>query len=381
MLYSAHEMEKGMRRLPWIALFVALLLTGCTSTRPVQGPVDAPTIPTPGQLNRIGRYWDLGLSVKYPDNWVVPQFIVGQIILAPTLEAARGQTPTQPVVAIRIVDPVKDLRLSKSATLDQIAAAISAGQNVRIGSSGATTIAGLDAAYLDLTDDNAKLNGQAIAFQMPDGRVGVMIGVAPIGVWADFAPTFDQMRGATALLKPADFGAPDSNGPTAIFPPGGISFTYPKGWIDHDLGGNTRLYRDSAAVEYLDDSGYVNGPQLVVISQALPRDMPLQTALARVVRIAPEDKVTQVMVGGQAGIQFSYTDRVSGQVLTYVSFASQDRTVMIVLRWTTPGILKDALRPTLDTILQSVRYGAVAATLVPMSGASGQTPVATVQSP
>jgi hypothetical protein len=359
-------MEKHMARLARIVLLVGFLAAACTPARP-QVPSDIPTVPTPGTLNKPALYWDLGLNVKYPENWAAPQFIDGQMIIAPTLDAARGQTPTQPVVAIRIVDPVKDLRLSKSASMEQIAAAISAGQGVSISSSGPTKVAGLDASYINLTDDNAKLNGQAIAFRMPDGRVGVMIGVAPIGVWADFAPTFDQMRGKTALLKPAEYSLPDPNGPATSFPQGGISFTYPKGWIDHDLGGNTRLYRDSAVVEYLDDSGYVNGPQLVVIAESLPKDMPLQTALGRVVKINPEDKVTEVMIGGQPGIQFSYTDRVSGQTVSYISFASQDRTVMIVMRWTVPGILTDAVRPILDAMLQSVKYGAISATLVPVN--------------
>jgi hypothetical protein len=355
-----------MRRL--LAKFILLICvtTACTPA-PTQAPPTSPSFPTPGQLSKIAPYWDLGLSIAYPANWVMPQFIDGQMILAPTLEAARGQTPSQPVIAIRIVDPVKDLRLSKSATLEQIATAISAGNTVSVGGSGQTRIAGLDATYINISDDNTKLNGQAIAFRMPDGRVGVLIGVAPAARWADFAPTFDQMRGTTALLKPADFNVPDPNGQAGTFPQGGITFTYPKGWIERDLGGNSRLYRDSAAVEYLDDSGYVNGPQLVVIAENLPKDTGLQNALAGVVKINPEDKVTEVMVGGQPGIEFSYTDRVSGQTVTYFAFASQDRTVMIVLRWTVPGILTTALRPTLDAILQSVKYGAIRTPLITLN--------------
>ncbi len=359
-----------MRRLLSILIVLGILAAACTPARP-QTSADSPAFPTPGQLSKIAPYWDLGLSMAYPDNWVVPQFIDGQMIVAPTLEAARGQTPTQPVVAIRIVDPVRDLRLSKGATLAQIATAISAGQGVSISESGPTSIAGLDATYINLSDTNAHLNGQAIAFRMPDGRVAVMIGVAPEGVWADFAPTFDKMRAGTALLKPANFSAPDPNGQTTAFPQGGITFTYPKGWIDQDLGENSRLYRENTAVEYMDGSGYVNGPQLVVIGESLPKDMPLQTALSRVVKINPEDKVTEVMVGGQPGIQFAYPDRASGQIVTYISFASQDRTVMIVLRWTTPGILADALRPTLNAMLQSVKLAAVSVTLIPLPTPTG----------
>ncbi len=353
-----------MRRLR-AAILVIGFVAACSPARP-QVPSDVTPFPTPGPLNKTAQFWDLGLSAKYPDNWTAPQFIDGQMILGPTAAAGREQTPSQPVVAFRIVDPVRDLRLSKSATLEQIAAAVSAGQSVTLSGSGATRIGGLDAAYVNLSDDSAKLSGQTIAFRLPDGRAGVMIGLAPLGVWADFAPTFDNLRGATALLKPADFSSPSTETQSSAFPQGGITFTCPKGWVDQDLGQNSRLYRDSGATEYLDGSGYVNGPQLVMIAESLPKDIPLQAALSRVVRIAPEDKVTELTVGGQPGIQFSYTDRVSGHVVTYIAFASQDKTVMNVLRWTTPGILSEALRPTLDAILQSVKFGAVMATLIPL---------------
>src|SRR5205085_387663 len=136
-----------MRRL--VAILGCLLVVACAPVRP-ENPTGIPNLPTPGALNKTALYWDLGLSVKYPQNWIDPQFIDGQMILAPSLEAAQGQTPTQPVVAVRIVDPVRDLRLSKDATLTQIASAVSAGQNVRTSSSGTTRVAGLDAAYINL---------------------------------------------------------------------------------------------------------------------------------------------------------------------------------------------------------------------------------------
>jgi hypothetical protein len=365
-----------MRRL--VTILSCILAVACTPARPAS-PTDIPNLPTPGPLTKSALYWDLGLRIKYPQNWVDPQYIDGQMILAPSLESARGQTPTQPVVAVRLVDPGRDLRLPKDATLTQIASAMSAGQSVHVSSSGSTQVAGLDAAYINLADDDANVYGQAIAARMPDGRVAVVIGVAPSGIWANFAPTFDLMRAGTALLKPADFKTPELSDQTSTFPQGGLTLSYPRGWIDKDLGENSRLYRDSAAVEYLDGSGYVNGPQLVIIGESLLKDTSLQVALSQLVKIAPEDKVTDITVGGQPAIQFAYTDRASGQIVNYVSFASQDKSVMIVLRWTAPGILVDALRPTLNAILQSVRFGAVSATLIPLRTplAGGGTPAAT----
>src|SRR5262249_16016240 len=159
-----------------------------------------------------------------------------------------------------------------------------------------------------------------------------------------------------------DYTIPDSGGLLSTFPQGGITLIYPRGWIDKDLGENSRLYRDSAAVEYLDGSGYVNGPQLVLCGEPMPRDMSLQPPLSRLVKIGPEDKARDIAVGGQPGIAFAYSDRVSGQVVTYASFASQDKSVLIVLRWTVPGILADLLKPTRDAILASVKFGPVSAT-------------------
>jgi hypothetical protein len=64
-----------------------------------------------------------------------------------------------------------------------------------------------------------------------------------------------------------------------------------------------------------------------------------------------------VTVGGQPGFQIVFTEPASGQSVTFVAVASQDKTAMIVFRWTTPGILADAVRPAFETILGSVKFG------------------------
>jgi predicted DsbA family dithiol-disulfide isomerase len=355
---------------------LAALLSACGG-QPMRNPLPTSSVPTPGPLNKTANYWDLGLSVKYPENWAAPFFTDGQMLLAASIEAARSQPITQPVVAIRIIDPGHDLGLSKDATLEQIAIAVSGGSTVQVGQRLPVKVAGLDGMAINLTDDVARLYSQTVAFRMPDGRVGTMAGVAPFESWADFAPSFDQMRIGAELLKPAVFkvGPVEAAGSLAQ---GGITFNYPKGWIEKDEPGNVRVYRDSAENEYLDDSGYVNGPYLAVIAQNLPTGVTLQTALAQTAHLRATDPITPVSVGGMPGVQASYTDSASGQVVTFIGFPSQDRSILIVFRWTTPGILVEAVRPTLDAILQSVKFGPVSATLSPLPTAANRpTPAST----
>jgi hypothetical protein len=345
-----------MRR--WAIVTLMILISGCA---PAASPTANPAqISTPGPLTKTADYWDLGLRIPYPDNWVTPQFLNGQMTLGGSVNAMRGSA-AEPVIAIRIVDPVKDFRLSKNATLQQIAAAMSAGQGVTISKTGPTSVAGLDAAFIDLTENRASMYGQAIAFRMPDGRVGSIIGVAPFEMWADFAPTFDKMRQTATLIKPTDFSVPQSGSTQANFPTGGLSFTLPQGWISKNLGGNAYLYRQNGMDEYLDDSGFVNGPQLVLLARRLASGVNLRTAMTSLVNVG--DKVSDTTVGGQPALLVTSADQTSGQVILFIGVPSQDKTVLNVFRWTAPSLVAQAVRPTLDAILQSVKFGAVTTTL------------------
>src|SRR5258706_10015564 len=110
-----------------LVMIGAVLLAACASNPvPTTQPIPTPVF-TPGPLAKTVRYWDLGVSIPYPDNWAAPQFLAGSLTLAPSLEAAHGQVQTQPVIHIQISDPVRDLHLSKDATLSQIAAAVNSG--------------------------------------------------------------------------------------------------------------------------------------------------------------------------------------------------------------------------------------------------------------
>jgi hypothetical protein len=348
-----------MRRLA--AIVLALVISGCNSGA---APTAVPAISTPGPLTKTADYWDLGLRITYPDNWSAPQFLSGQITLAGSLAAMHGTT-AEPVVAVRVADPVKGFQLPKNATLQQIAAAMSAGQGVTISSTGATNIAGLDAAFINLTENNATMYGQAVAFRMPDGRVGSMIGVAPMSMWADFAPIFDQMRQNAKLIKPADYTLPLTASQRVSFGPGGLSFNIPQGWIDKSLGGNAHLYRPDGLEDYLDDSGFVNGPQVVLLARPLAPGAAIRDAMASMVNQG--DTVADITVGGQPAVQITSSDESSGQTILFIGVPSQDKTVLNVFRWTAPGILVQALRPTLDSILQSVRSEAVKITLAPQA--------------
>jgi len=353
-----------MRPQRLLAPILLLVLTACTSST-LQNPINLTRMPTPGALTKTLYFWDLGVSMKYPDNWVAPQFNAGQVVVESSPDAIRNRIVAQPIVALRIVDPLRELGLSKNATLDQIARAASASSSTaKVTPGGNTSVAGQDAAYVNVSEESVKLYSLSLAFRMPDGRVGVLIGVAPQDQWGDFAPTLENMRASMALLKPADFKLPEMGPDVRTFPQGGITFNLPKDWIEKDLGRNTRQYRDPTLADYPDGSGYVNGPQLIAFGVPLSQGASLDSVLKPFVNAQASDSVKSTTVGGQPALELLITNATTGQIVNYTGFASQDKTVMIVFRWTTPAILTDALRPTFESILKSVKFNAISATLI-----------------
>ena len=71
-------------------------------------------------------------------------------------------------MAVRIIDPGRDLQLPKDATLEQIAIAVSGGSSVEIGQRTAVKVAGLDGASISLTDNANRLYSQTFAFRLPE---------------------------------------------------------------------------------------------------------------------------------------------------------------------------------------------------------------------
>ena len=351
-----------MRRHSIVGLVLfALAFTACQPAQ-YQGLAgatqNAPNI-TPGPLTNKVQYWDLGLSIKYPSNWEQPQFLASQMTLAQSMQAAQGRSVTEPVVALSTRND-SQLGLSKDATLQDIAAAISTGPGVTLSNQRTTSLAGLDAAFLDLKDDTNKLYGAVFAFRLPDGRLGSLISVAPFSEWADFAPTLDAMQQSVTLLKPSDFKVPASGGSTATFPAGGLTFSLPEGWVSKSLGKNgTTLYRSSTDTDYLDNSGFANGPQLVIIGQTLAQGQSIRSAMTAMIAGQSGDKITDIQVGDQVGTQILSSDAATGQVVNFIGVTSQDKRVLMVLRWTTPGNLSDVTLPMLGSILGSAKFGAI----------------------
>lgn len=340
------------RLLARFALFaVALSLAACGANGVPPTPTLLP-FASPGPLTATANFWDMGLSINYPTTWAEPQLIAGQMTLGPT---PGGSAINQVVIALRIVNSPQDLNVPQDASLAQIATALTGGGNVALTNSRATNLAFLETVAVDLEDKDHNLYGIIYVFRLPDSRLGAMIAIAPRDLYADYFPTIESMRGSAKILKPAEFTPPGALTDKADFPSGGISFTLPTHWVSHDLNG-ARIFHDSAAAEYLDQSGFVSGAQLVVVGQPIKKFTSVRDLIAHSISPQKGDVISDVSVGGQHAVQIASTDKTTGQNVTFIAVPSQDRRTLIVFRWTVPGMLINVTRPTLDAIMQSVRF-------------------------
>lgn len=344
-----------------LCLLALTLIAGCGGAAPTPLPI----IPTTAPIGSSAIYWDIGVSVKYPANWAAPLYGTGQMLLAPSVEATTHNPPTDPLVALQVAT-LEQIGATKDTTLEDITGIVS-GKNRNHDATqrfqGKAQFAGLDAFFIDLEDPNAKIYEQTIAFRMPDGRIGWLIGLAPRDIWANFAPSFDQVRASGALLKPADYTVPKL-GMVELYPQGGLSFNLPEGWINKDLGNGIKLYHHKDDLTYQDGSGYSNGPQLVLRVRPLESGKNAADALLQVVS-GVDSKPKEVSVGGQSGAQIGFTDPNSNQQVTFVSVPSQDKSVINILRWTVPTALSEVTQPLWNNLLSSVSFGAISVTLVP----------------
>src|ERR1041385_5743936 len=113
---------------------LVILALGITACQPAQyqgiaGATQAAPYKTPGPVTNSVQYWDLGLSIKYPDNWSAPLFLSERMNLAQSVQAAQGQSVTEPVVALSIRN-IGQLGLTKDASLQDVVTALSAGPGV-----------------------------------------------------------------------------------------------------------------------------------------------------------------------------------------------------------------------------------------------------------
>jgi hypothetical protein len=273
-----------------------------------------------------------------------------------TLGPTQGGTAiNQVVVALRIVNSPQDLNLPQNASLAQIATALTGGGNVVLTNSRSTNLAFLETVAVDLEDKDHNLYGIIYVFRLPDSRLGALIGIAPRDLYADYFPTLESMRGSAKLLKPADFTSLGALTDKASFLPGGITFVQPAHWTSRDLNG-ARIFHDNAAAEYLDQSGFVSGAQLVIVGQPIKKFTSVRNLITHSISPQKGDVISDVTVGGHPAVQIASTDKTTGQSVTFIAVPSEDRSTLIVFRWTVPGILVNVTRPTLDAIIQSVKF-------------------------
>jgi protein-disulfide isomerase len=350
-------------------LSIALLLL-VTISAGMHAPAKAMQTPL-----KAVQFWDMGLQLGYPEAWPVPQFLTGQLFLAPasdpTLHVAK-----QPFIAVRIVDPMNEFGLPKDATLEAVAqmVAVNTGVPTQIESSNASSFAGVEAwsmqisAEVKISDaETVALLGQVVTFLLPDGRHGAFIANAPREQWGDFFIVQNEIANAAVLLLPENFPAPVVGTARITFPQGGVQFPIPDGWAEQiEQGVDARTYFEAGQQPYR-DSGLVNGAQLQVLALPFPSGGNLKDALMAFLQ-DPRLPVTERSIGAAGGATITAAEtfsvnQINWQTYTFVAFLSQDGKVMNIFRWTTPGMLISRTRPTFDAILGAVTLGPVTTAL------------------
>jgi hypothetical protein len=304
-------------------------------------------------------YWDMGLLIGYPQNWPPPRFGLDQLVLSPSSAALDASAINAPIIAFRFVDPVRDLRLSKDADYQTIAAALSGANQAGVGDGISVMrvdegrFAGLRAGLVEADDTARGLHNLVLVFRLLDGRLAAMIILSPADQWAENAPLFNQIASNAQLLLPAAYT------PANVIPSdrinvasGKFSFALPSGWVRQTLADTALLIHHPDDARYTDDSGYANGPQLMLRAEPLVSSN-WQAAVAQL--LGEQGGGAQITVGGQPAVQYTITDPTNDQRLTFIGFPSRDFAKITVLRWTTPAALSAVAQPILDAILASVQ--------------------------
>jgi hypothetical protein len=310
-------------------------------------------------------YWDMGLKITYPTVWGAPLFTSGELLLAPP-DAVSQATPNNPAegntvllryaVTFRLVDPTLEYNLLKDAPFREIAAAASTdgSKQPAILDQGAGSVGPLPGEYVMFTDTERKLQSMAIAFMLPDGRFALMIGIATQEAWPDFAIDFEKVRSSISLIRPMDYAAPTFiSNQRAPFAAGSLSYPLPDGWTTEAITNAVNVHYPASAPAYRDDSGFVNGPQLVLRAIPMPAGKNLRQAMLEALS-ADAEVTTDVPVGNTTGIVISFTDDKSGQEVRFIGFTSQNGRTLNLLRWTVPTALKEVVQPALEVILKGM---------------------------
>lgn len=337
-----------------VVIVILILSSGC-GTSYIPTPIPAlPTYPALGMA--YNPYWDMGVTIQYPLSWQI-FYGTAQLLIAPDAEATRDNPPKEPLVSLQYAT-LEQLGMDKTATLEQIAGKISrASKDSQTISGGKTTFAGLDAFFMVIEEKTSNLLQQAIAFRMPDGRIGWLIGLAPRDSWANFLITLDQIRASGKLLRSSEYPVP-AFGEKHYFIAGDLTLTIPKGWSDQAVPNSAaRVYHAPVDLPYQDGTGFVNGAQLVL--SAFPRieAKTLAEALQKSVSAPPNANIQIITVGGQPAAQYITADPASGQQIVFTAVERAPVNALIIFRWTTPATLSQVARPTLDDILKQVEFG------------------------
>ncbi len=336
----------------WLLLLIGLL-AACNGQDVIPTPL--PIIPTIAPLTASAAYWDVGLSIKYPANWIAPVYSAGEMLLVPGASDISRVPPVNPAITIQAATPAR-LNATKDTSLDQILTAVSGAtaDTVQLAHN-ATSIAGLDALFSIIQDKKRDVFEETVAFRLPDARIGWVIALAPGDKWGDYAPTLQSMLGSAALLTAADYHLPTSTNTPGRFAPGGLMFTLPDNWADQVVSDAVVYHADPT---YRDESGFSNGPQLIFRAVPFPANAAAADILAQTLGV-PKTAVQPVTVGKSPGIkgaQYAETDPTTSQQVLFIAIPSADHATLSVLRWTTPAALIQATRPLLDAILQSLAY-------------------------
>jgi len=336
-------------------LLLSLVFSACAGHDTIPTPL--PIIPTLPSLGPIAIFWDAGLSIQYPAGWAAPIYTTAEMLIGPSAAAAVRNPPTDLILSVRVAS-LADLGLTKDTTLAQVVGVASGESQSTIEiTRGETTLAGLDAIYLDIQDPIHKLYQQTVLARLPDGRITWLIALAPVDLWADYVPTVDSVRISAALLQSTRYSTPDpATWITARFPPVGMSFNLPHDWIAQTVD-DAYLYRSPNDFPYQDNSGFSNGPQLVARAQPLATGQDMPTVFATILGVKRGALQAILVSSGLPGALFVDSDPITRQQIIFIGLTTSDGKTLIVLRWSTPAVLITQTRPILDEISRSIVFG------------------------
>ncbi len=348
-----------MRRLALLCAALMLLIS-FSPVRADDPPTATPAaaLPDPNALTNSVTYWDVGITLSYPAAWRAPLFINGQMLLGTDPSAALSGTLEQPIVALRIIDPVEELGLPKGSDLTEIAIALNLtiGDSLIVEESALGTLAGLDAGFAEVENPERGLYGQSFAFLLPDGRYAALSGISRGDQWANFVTVFAEIRASARLLSARDVSAPPLGDGVVTFAAGALQLRLPQGWQPEPLANTLIAYRTAESVRYADDSALANGAMLVLGTQdTLPQGQTFNQAVRTLFGLDDSAPLSAEQIGGRPALRHETFDPISAQHLVFIA-VQRTPDQLTIIRWSAPLLFYRAYQPTFKAILESVRF-------------------------